>query len=204
MPTKSSRWRLPRPASLTIRNVSDSWIQQAFEAGRNAVVVTARMISIDEATLRDEVARRGMTLPRPDRCRHILGGLTKRELLSLLAANSRNACDVAAILGVGTDTLTKRAKALGVVIEHGYRRWDPSADTLRRLYWDEGLTSREIGVMYGVNQPTVIQRMVILGVPRRPRSGPWACKTPEARAARIENARRGLIAAHARRKSQCP
>lgn len=43
----------------------------------------------------------------------------------------------------------------------------PERETLRALYWDEALTMREIGKLYGVTLGTVSERMIKLGIRRR-------------------------------------
>lgn len=44
----------------------------------------------------------------------------------------------------------------------------PGADTLRQLYWDQGLTLQQIGEQYGVTRQTVSLWMRAADVPTRP------------------------------------
>jgi hypothetical protein len=43
----------------------------------------------------------------------------------------------------------------------------PDNETIRSLYWDQQLQSKEIGAMYGVTAETVVLRMKREGIPRR-------------------------------------
>lgn len=60
---------------------------------------------------------------------------------------------------------------------HSYiRRVPKDAALLRRLYWEEGMTTVEIGERYGTGHRTVIDTMENLGIPRRPAHGPRRVK----------------------------
>ena len=50
---------------------------------------------------------------------------------------------------------------------HTYILKDP--ELVRTLYWDEGLTVREVGERFGVKHPSVIRFMKKHGIPRRSR-----------------------------------
>lgn len=193
MPRRRERtkWTLPFPANRRIVDRPDEWVEQAFEANRNALVATARAIGMCERDLRAEVERRGMDLPVPDK---LLGGplrtLTAEEARRLYDANNQNLCDVAALFGVSRVTMRRALRRLGVDILRGLRRWSPSAEALRRAYWDEGKTAAQIGAEYGVSGHAVLVRMRNLGVPRRPRNPKWSEWPTEAAHRRIENAGR--------------
>jgi len=47
------------------------------------------------------------------------------------------------------------------------RRFDISADELRRLYWAERKSAKQIGEMFGFCQVTVLKKMWKFGIPRR-------------------------------------
>lgn len=181
-----TKWTLPFPAKRTIADKPDEWVEQALEGNRNAVAATARAIGIDDRDLKADMRRRGMRVPVSDKLRGSLPTLTADEARRLYESNDRNLFDTARMLGVCCSTLKRAMRRFGIPILRGMRHWDPKAETLRRLYWDEGKTTKQIGEMFGFSCRAVISKMKALGVPRRPKNPKWSEWSPEACARRIE------------------
>ena len=96
--------------------------------------------------------------------------MTVAEILEL-HASSRPLAEIAREVGVDPSTLRKWFRAWGLPPRVGKGRVvrstgvDPRLGPIYRyLYWDKGMSTREIGVLSGVSHRAVIHRMRVLGV----------------------------------------
>lgn len=94
---------------------------------------------------------------------------SKEELQKLYWEEERTLREIGDRYEVSADVIRRRMKFLGINRRAGGGRVrEPSsAEELRRLYWDERLTMREIGERFGVSRQRIHQKMEALGIPRR-------------------------------------
>jgi len=94
---------------------------------------------------------------------------SEEELQKLYWEEERTLQEIGDRYKVSADVIRRRMKFLGIDRRAGGGRVrEPSSvEELRRLYWDEQLTMREIGERYGVSRQRIHQKMEAFGIPRR-------------------------------------
>jgi hypothetical protein len=107
---------------------------------------------------------------RPNQKRNVRWGEatapTREEIAALLAAGLTHRA-IGERLGLSTGTVTHYVGGYGLGRE---RRPGPppDPDDVRRAYWDEGLSTTELGERFGYKGAGIVKFMAQHGIPRRP------------------------------------
>ena len=119
--------------------------------------------------------RHGVNLTRQafqDADRRGIRRLQGVRLKVLYADPEKSGADIAAEIGCSRVTVYKRLKKEGVPVgrKRGRARKPISSGTIRDMYWNQGLSPREIGSEFGgLSRQTIWKRMVLAGIERRSR-----------------------------------
>jgi hypothetical protein len=106
---------------------------------------------------------------RPNQKRDVRWGdavVPTREQLETLLGKGLRHREIGALLGIPPTTIGHYIRGYGLGRE---RRQGPPPDpeSVRRAYWDEGLSITELGLRYGYKGPTIVKFMEQHGIPRR-------------------------------------
>ena len=89
-------------------------------------------------------------------------GLSTREIAKKLSVNQNTVTHRMKVSGIPA-----RSKSEATLLQRRKRKKERLLSELRRLYWDDGLSTREIAKKLGVNQSTVTYKMKVYGISAR-------------------------------------
>jgi transcriptional regulator of aromatic amino acid metabolism len=93
--------------------------------------------------------------------------ISGEELRPLYEAGA-STIDLARRFHVSRTLVGERLKEVGTQMRHGWTKYPSlSLESLRRMYWTEGLSTKEVAARTGCSQMTVHYRLRRYGIPRK-------------------------------------
>lgn len=151
---------------------SDEWIREALLRYRNSYVALARALATWPKMLKDELDRRGIRVKCDRVAGRCLARVSTEELRRLLKINHGNTRDVAEMFDVSRNRFAMILRERGLKPQGYRKRIEVSAETLRELYWDRGMTPVKMSEIFGVSSRHLRTLMRKYNIPRRPAHRP--------------------------------
>jgi len=156
------------PGRLLLNEKHIELVKELYYNKRLTMSVVSQRLGVSLKTLRKFMNLHN--LPRRNHADYkVLLDEYKEEIRRLYWDEELTMTAIAERYGVTVGAISDYMKKCNIPTRGGYKlpRTKESAEEIRRLYWDEGLTSHQIGELLGVSNTTILDLMRHYNIPTR-------------------------------------